>query len=221
MGVKQPVSPCAGCVDWDAASYCCMYRLHYEQVRPCPGGKGCTIKSRKARKETDMANMIKWDTARAEALFLEGRPAEQIAEETGASVNSIKTYLRKRGLRRSKNRETGGEAGASTPPPADDGEKAMNGGCAITRPQAERPDPDVPAEALEPGMRSAVLEELVLHAGDVARETALPELLRRTVEEYTETRVYSSVTGAPVRGLRVTLDYDVDGNMVDAEVELL
>lgn len=95
MGIeKNPLGkPCAGCWFLGRNLGNCDYWLIMDKLRPCPGGKDCTVK----RKDPPPGyeDMVKWDTAFAKRLYDRGASDVEIARAVGANISEVKCYRKR------------------------------------------------------------------------------------------------------------------------------
>ena len=99
------MTPCKGCVHLGKAGTipCCNYILDTGHSRPCPAGEGCAEKRTKGGKklvDNKQPKIAKWDHELARRLFDEGATYQQIAQECGVHLETVKRWLRKQGLHR-------------------------------------------------------------------------------------------------------------------------
>ncbi len=92
------------------AHLCCLYWDIANQLRPCPGGEGCTVKivgDRHISYKRKMSVMTKrrspmrsrkWDTELARKMLEEGATVAATAEAVGISVNSLDYWRRSEGM---------------------------------------------------------------------------------------------------------------------------
>ena len=92
---------CGGCVykrgfGVDAS---CDYIGVTGRPRPCPGGRGCTVKTLEGD-EAKMPRQMTFDEEKALTLHGEGRSDGEIADAVGASRTAISSWRNRRGLAR-------------------------------------------------------------------------------------------------------------------------
>lgn len=121
--------------------------------RPCPPGKGCTVRTTAGRdtkqgRESNLPiKMREWDTKKARALYDEGLLDGEIAAALGTTSGAVGFWRRSLGLpsnfaRKAENKPKAQKTPATTPPPASDrplpkttGRVEMSvelGGCSFT-----------------------------------------------------------------------------------------
>ena len=95
MGIeKNPLGkPCVGCFFLGRNLGNCDYWLIMDKLRPCPGGKDCTVK----RKDPPpgMEDFVKWDTGFAKRMYDRGASDAEIAKAVGAGIAELKAYRKR------------------------------------------------------------------------------------------------------------------------------
>lgn len=83
---------CAGCIYYGTSTLTCDYILLEDRRRPCPPGKGCTVKRTKRRRRV---RKPKWDTELGRLLWLDGRKDGEIADEFGIPISTVTAYRKR------------------------------------------------------------------------------------------------------------------------------
>lgn len=96
MGIeKNPLGkPCVGCFFLGRNLGNCDYWLIMDKLRPCPGGKDCTVKTKTA--PPGYEDRMKWDTAFAKRMYDRGATDEEIAKAVGAGIAELKSYRKRK-----------------------------------------------------------------------------------------------------------------------------
>lgn len=84
---------CEGC--WFLSNYfgCCNYLIFTGKRRPCPGGKGCTVKSKTPPAE--FYSGAKWNVALGKRMWEADATDAEIAAKVCASSEAVQGYRRK------------------------------------------------------------------------------------------------------------------------------
>lgn len=95
MGIeKNPLAkPCAGCFFLGRNLGNCDYWLIMDALRPCPPGKDCTVKTKKA--PPGYEDMMRWDTGFAKRMYDRGASDVEIARAVGANISEVKCYRKR------------------------------------------------------------------------------------------------------------------------------
>jgi len=102
---------CSGCVYGaeDNDHWICQYAAIREASRPCPLGAYCTVREddpqrvkqirAKARAQTQSRpRPPKWDFDKAAEMYRQGRTLDEIAQAVGANRETVRLYMRNRGM---------------------------------------------------------------------------------------------------------------------------
>lgn len=84
---------CHGCIYLGVTTNTCDYILMESRLRPCPAGKGCTV--RRTRKGGGKIKKQKWDTELGRLLWLDGRKDSEIADEFGIATSVVTSYRKR------------------------------------------------------------------------------------------------------------------------------
>ena len=84
---------CHGCIYLGVTTNTCDYILMESRLRPCPAGKGCTV--RRTRKGGGKIKKPKWDTELGRLLWLDGRKDSKIADEFGIATSVVTAYRKR------------------------------------------------------------------------------------------------------------------------------
>lgn len=84
---------CRGCMYLSLSVGSCDYILIEDKRRPCPGGKGCTVRKDGMRTNIEETyKKPKWDTEKGKALWRNGKTDEEIAKALGVTQSTIASY---------------------------------------------------------------------------------------------------------------------------------
>lgn len=89
---KRRAAPCKGCDFLSLSTLTCDYILMTEKRRPCPPGKGCTVKrvsSSKGKMDRDERLM---------QLYREGKNDVELVKLTGYAISSIRNWRKRNRL---------------------------------------------------------------------------------------------------------------------------
>jgi len=106
---ESPCSRCAYCADINGWVLVCQYILIHEACRPCPSGRYCTVREvdpklahkvqAQARAQTQSRpRPPKWDFDLASEMYRQGRSLEEISQAVGAARETVRIYMRNRGM---------------------------------------------------------------------------------------------------------------------------
>ena len=84
---------CRGCMYLSLSVGSCDYILIEDKRRPCPGGKGCTVRKDGVRPQHEEARKKpKWDTEMGKQLWKAGKTDEEIANAMGVTRDAVSSY---------------------------------------------------------------------------------------------------------------------------------
>lgn len=100
---KNPLAKhCEGCWFLGQSLGSCNYLIFTGKRRPCPGGKGCTVKTvpgknwrKYAPRSSNGGSNVGWDTEKGLKMWLNGRSYGEIAKEMGVTTGAIASYKKK------------------------------------------------------------------------------------------------------------------------------
>ena len=105
---------CEGCWFLGLTLGECNYLERMEKRRPCPGGKGCKVKTKKPPKEWIDKGGMYWDANKGKALYDKGATDAEIAKLCHASITAVKSYRKRHwGLANCKSGDNRGGAALS------------------------------------------------------------------------------------------------------------
>lgn len=85
---------CVGCWFLGRSLGNCDYLEVMGKRRPCPGGKGCTVKRNDP--PPGYEDMVRWNVEYAKRLYERGASDSEIAKAVGASIAELKSYRKRK-----------------------------------------------------------------------------------------------------------------------------
>lgn len=97
---------CLGCIYFAETTLTCDYILMTDKRRPCPPGKGCTVRSVPIKKKLTASGKLDRD-AMVRALYKDGANDREIADLLGYSVDAIFKWRKRHGYESNYKRKGG------------------------------------------------------------------------------------------------------------------